>query len=98
MASSRIPLRVQPRARRTGIEVRTGAAGPEAIVRVAAAPERGPANAAVEAAIASVLGLPTGTVRVAVGRSSRRKLVDVPLAAADVWRRLATAPRSPPTG
>jgi hypothetical protein len=58
-------------------------------VRVSAAPERGKANAAVEALIARALGLPRGSVRVVAGETVPRKLVEIAgLTEAEVRERL----------
>jgi uncharacterized protein YggU (UPF0235/DUF167 family) len=58
-------------------------------IRVTAAPEAGKANAAVEALLAEALGVRKTSVRVAVGRSGRRKLVEVDgLDRAEIERRL----------
>jgi uncharacterized protein YggU (UPF0235/DUF167 family) len=46
-------------------------------IRVAAAPERGKANAAVEALLARELGLPRGAARIVAGQTSPRKTVEV---------------------
>ena len=46
-------------------------------VRVTAPPERGRANAAVEAVIAGALALPLANVRVVSGATSQRKVVEV---------------------
>ena len=45
--------------------------------RVRAAPEKGKANAALEALLAKVLGVPKSAVRVIAGRTSRLKSVQV---------------------
>jgi len=59
-------------------------------VRVSAPPERGRANAAVEATIAEALGVSSECVRVVGGRSSPRKVVEViGLPEAEVHRRLS---------
>ena len=59
-------------------------------VRVSAAPERGKANAAVEALIAGALRLPRGSVRVVAGETVPRKLVEIAgLTEAEVRERLA---------
>ncbi len=58
-------------------------------VRVKAAPERGKANAAVEALLASTLGVAKSNVEVVTGRTSSRKVVRIEgLSAADVDRLL----------
>jgi len=59
-------------------------------VRVTAQPERGKANAAVEAAIAEALGISTKSARVIQGRTSPRKIVEIlGLSESDVFRRLS---------
>jgi len=46
-------------------------------VRVSAAPERGRANAALEALLAEALDVPRGRVRVVSGHTSAQKLVEI---------------------
>jgi uncharacterized protein YggU (UPF0235/DUF167 family) len=46
-------------------------------VRVAAPPERGRANAAVEALVAAALGVPPSQVRVVVGHAAARKVLEI---------------------
>jgi uncharacterized protein len=59
-------------------------------VRVTAQPERGKANAAVEATIAEALGISVASARVIQGRTSPRKIVEiVGLSQAEVYRRLS---------
>ena len=59
-------------------------------VRVTAQPERGKANAAVEATIAEALGISIASVRVIQGRTSPRKIVEVVgLSEAEVYGRLS---------
>jgi uncharacterized protein len=59
-------------------------------VRVAAPPERGRANDAVVDLLASVLGVPSGSVRVVGGRRGRAKIVEIDsLEHGEVERRLA---------
>jgi uncharacterized protein YggU (UPF0235/DUF167 family) len=83
----RISVVVSPRARRSELVGRQGDAWK---LRVAAAPERGRANAAVCALLAEALGVPVATVRVAAGASSRRKVVEVDgLDTAELDRRLS---------
>jgi uncharacterized protein (TIGR00251 family) len=83
----RIAVVVSPGARRSELVGRQGDAWK---VRVAAAPERGRANAAVCTLLAERLGVPAATVRVVAGASSRRKVVEVDgLDAADLERRLS---------
>ncbi len=87
--SCRLELVVQPRA---GREEVTWSAGGPLRVRVAAAPERGKANAAVVAALASRLDVPRREVRIVGGQRSRRKVVELPLPFAEVVRRLESPP------
>ena len=70
----RISLVVSPGARRTELVGRYGDAWK---ARVAAPPEDGRANAALEELLASLLGVPRGDVSVVAGRTSRRKVVEV---------------------
>jgi uncharacterized protein YggU (UPF0235/DUF167 family) len=59
-------------------------------VRVAAPPQDGRANAALEALLAAALGIPKSAVRVAAGHGSARKRVDVDgLEPDEIERRLA---------
>jgi uncharacterized protein YggU (UPF0235/DUF167 family) len=59
-------------------------------VRVTAPPERGRANAAVEAAIAGALDVPPDCVRIVAGQTSARKVVEIDgLAESEVHRRLS---------
>jgi uncharacterized protein len=59
-------------------------------VRVTAQPERGKANAAVEATIAEALGISIASARVIQGRTSPRKVVEIlGLSEAEVYRRLS---------
>jgi hypothetical protein len=59
-------------------------------VRVTAPPERGKANAAVEATIAEALGVATSSVRVIRGQTSARKIVEIlGLVESEVYRRLS---------
>ena len=82
---------------RVGLTVVPGAARSELVgrhgggwrVRVAAPPERGRANRALEVLLAETIGIPRGDVAVVAGRSSRRKVVEVAgLSAEEVDRRL----------
>lgn len=88
-ASTRLSLRVAPGARRTEI---VGRHGERWKIRVATAPERGRANAAVCALLADALALPRGAVTVVSGGSSRDKLVDLAgIGPEETERRLARA-------
>jgi uncharacterized protein len=61
-------------------------------VRVAAPPEAGRANAALEALLAAALGVRKTAVRVAAGHASTRKRVEIEgLAPEDLARRLRAA-------
>lgn len=83
----RLDLKVVPRASATGI---AGWLGETLKVRVTAPPEKGRANAAVEALVAQALGLPVHAVRVVSGRGSPRKVLEIDgLSPRDVRRRLA---------
>ena len=60
--------------------------------RIAAPPERGKANRALEELLAGLLGVGPGRVAVVGGHASRRKVVEVEgLEAPDVIRRLEAA-------
>ena len=67
-------MKVVPGAATTAI---AGWLGDALKVRVAAPPQRGKANVAVEALIAEALGLPAAAVRIVAGHGSARKLVEV---------------------
>jgi uncharacterized protein YggU (UPF0235/DUF167 family) len=63
-------------------------------VRVAAAPERGRANAALVALLAETLSVPPAAIRVAAGQTHRRKVVEIDgLDEEEADRRLAAAAR-----
>jgi len=70
-----LELRVSPGAERT--RVAGVMADGRLKVRVAAAPERGQANAELVQFLARALGVPRAAVRVARGRSSRDKTIEV---------------------
>jgi uncharacterized protein (TIGR00251 family) len=70
----RLDLKVVPKSSRDRVD---GWVGDRLKVRVTAAPERGKANAAVEALLAETLGLPTSAVRVVAGATSPRKTVEI---------------------
>jgi uncharacterized protein (TIGR00251 family) len=85
-ASTRLRLRVSPGASRTELAGRYGDAWK---VRVAAAPERGRANDAVIALLASRLRIPRESVSVVSGTTSRDKVIELQgLDAAEAERRL----------
>lgn len=88
--ASLLRVKVVPGASRSVI---AGWLGDELKVRVAAPPERGRANAAVETLVAAALELAPECVRVVRGRSSPRKTLEVAgLAREEVDRRLARPP------
>jgi len=66
-----IELRVQPRARRTALELVGGALK----AAVTAPPEDGKANAAVIALLAKTWGLPKSAFTVVVGATDRHKII-----------------------
>ena len=70
----KLKLKVVPGASRTEI---VGWLGDRLKVRVTAAPEKGKANAAVEAAIATALGIPVDSVRIVAGKVSAQKTVEI---------------------
>ena len=74
MAATRIRLRVVPGAAKPGVVGRHGEAWK---LRVAAAPERGAANAAVVELVATTLGVHPRAVRLVSGFASRDKIVEV---------------------
>jgi uncharacterized protein YggU (UPF0235/DUF167 family) len=74
VASTRLRLRVVPGAANPGVVGRYGDAWK---VRVAAAPERGAANAAVVDLVAKTLGVQPLAVRLVSGFGSRDKIVEV---------------------
>jgi hypothetical protein len=86
---TRLRLRVSPGAGRSEIVGRHGDAWR---IRVAAAPERGKANASVVELLAGSLGLAKRAVRVVAGQASRNKVVEVDgLTLDEAERRLAAA-------
>jgi hypothetical protein len=70
----RLNVKVVPGASRSGL---AGWLGDSLKVRVAAPPEQGKANAAVENLIAAALGLPKGSARIVMGAGSPRKVVEI---------------------
>jgi uncharacterized protein YggU (UPF0235/DUF167 family) len=92
--TSRLRLRVQPGARRPGLEL---APSRGLKLRVAAPAVEGAANAAVIEALAKdLLRLPRSSVRLHSGAHSRDKVIEIDLPAVDLVERL-TAQLSPPT-
>ncbi|HNR22342.1 MAG TPA: DUF167 domain-containing protein [Steroidobacteraceae bacterium] len=83
---SRLQVKVVPGASRDSI---AGWLGDALKVRVSAPPEKGKANAAVEALLAEALGVAPPSVRIVAGQSSARKQVEVAgLTAAQIRERL----------
>jgi len=82
-----VPVRVVPRAGRTGVEgTRAGAL----LVRLGAPPVEGAANRALVCLMADLLGVPRRQVEIVSGERSRDKRVLVRgLTATDVARRLS---------
>lgn len=84
--STRLRVRVVPGAAKPGFAGRYGDAWK---LRVAAAPERGRANAETVELLADTLGLAAADVRLVSGHGSRDKTVEVSgLTAAEAERRL----------
>ena len=91
--TTRLRLRVSPGADRSEIVGRHGDAWR---IRVAAAPERGKANASVVELLAGTLGLARRAVRVVAGEASRNKVVEVDgLTFDEAERRLAATEERP---
>ena len=90
-ATTRLKLRVSPRARRPGIAGRHGDAWK---VRVSEPPEGGRANEAVLRLLAEALDVPRATVALVSGHASRDKIVVLDgLEQAHTERLLASAGR-----
>ncbi len=71
-----IAVKVQPRARRTGVlGVVASAGGPRLRIGVNEPPEDGKANKAVRAALAKAVGVPRGSVEIISGATSREKTI-----------------------
>jgi len=87
--STRLRLRVSPGSARPGVVGRHGEAWK---VRVAAPPEDGRANEAVERLLSEALAVPPQTVTLVSGRGSRDKIVELAgLDLAEAERRLTSA-------
>jgi uncharacterized protein (TIGR00251 family) len=82
-----LQVKAVPASSRNGI---AGWLGDVLKVRVTAPPERGKANAAVEATIAEALGISVKSARVIHGKTSPRKVVEIlGLSEDEVHRRLS---------
>ena len=81
-----LTLHIQPGAKKTEV---AGEHGDALKIRLAAPPVDGKANAALLAFIAERLGVPKSAVTLKSGQTSRRKVVEVAGAAAEVVRLLA---------
>ena len=82
----RLLIKVVPRSSRDCI---AGWLGDSLKVRVRAPAERGKANAAVEKHVAEALGVPVESVRVARGKTSARKVLEISnLSESQLYRRL----------
>lgn len=71
---TRLTIKVSPKASRNAV---TGWLGETLKIAVTTAPERGKANAAVEALLAEALDLPKSAVSVAAGHTSKTKQVEI---------------------
>jgi len=88
-AATRLAVKVVPGASRSAI---AGWLGDALKVRVSAPPERGKANAALEALLARALGLAPERVRIVAGHGAARKVVEVDgLSDAEIRARLKEA-------
>jgi uncharacterized protein (TIGR00251 family) len=85
-AKSRLAIKVVPGASRDGV---AGWLGDVLKIRVAAPPERGRANAAVERILADALGIQKESIRIVTGATSARKTVEIAgLSASELRQRL----------
>jgi uncharacterized protein (TIGR00251 family) len=90
-AGIRLRLKVQPKARREGIQGLAEDAGGGTVLKLAvrAPPEDGKANAAVIALLADRFGVAKSAVSVVSGATDRRKLVEIHGEPAALGARLA---------
>ena len=92
LAPVRIAVRARPRAKKSRIIAVTSAGGLTVELALAAPPVDGSANEALVALLSEVLGVPKRALRLVVGASSRKKVVEVTgLAAEEIARRIETA-------
>lgn len=87
MAALVTPVKAVPKASR---DEAAGWLGDRLKIRVTVPPERSKANAAVEALLADLLGLPASAVRVVAGTASPRKTVEIDAAEDLVRARLGS--------
>jgi uncharacterized protein YggU (UPF0235/DUF167 family) len=86
--SVKLKLKVVPGASQSGI---SGWLGEMLKVRVSAPPEKGKANAAVEALVARALDLPAGSARIISGAGSQQKVIEIcGLSEAEILEKLGT--------
>lgn len=87
---TRLDCKVSPGASRNAV---TGWLGDTLKMSVTVAPERGKANAAVEALLAAALGLPKSAVVVVAGHTARTKRIEIAgIDLAEVRKRLGGDP------
>ena len=88
MLMTKIKIKVVPGASGSGI---SGWLGEYLKVRVSQPPEKGKANAAVEAVVCNALNLPAGSAKIVSGLSSQRKTMEIHgLSSAEIHQRLAS--------
>ncbi len=84
----RLSIKVVPKSSRNAV---VGWVGEALKVCVTAPPDKGKANAAVEAVLAEALGVRTDRVRVVAGLASPRKIVEIEgLEETEIMKRLPT--------
>ena len=89
-----LAVRVIPRAKRTEA---AGRRGPAVLIRLAAPPVDGAANAALIAFLAARLDVPQSRIAIVRGATARDKTVAIDgLAPAEVLRRLGVSEDAPP--
>jgi uncharacterized protein YggU (UPF0235/DUF167 family) len=87
MVVTKIKVKVVPGASGSGV---SGWLGDSLKVRVSQPPEKGKANAAVEAVVCKALNLPDGSAKIVSGLSSQRKTIAIyGLSSAEIHQRLA---------
>lgn len=87
MVITKIKIKVVPGASSSGV---SGWLGECLKIRVSQPPEKGKANAAVEAIICNALNLPNGSAKIVSGSSSQQKIIEIyGLSNAEINQRLA---------